>query len=228
MARLRRRRRRVQWLPTLGSQFAGQQRASHRWQDLVVLYTGDPNIVVEPITWDRPKDLDAAATTASLADIVGSSFLLHRVVGRLDAWLEQVDTATISRVVVGFGLFVARADNTNPDIPDGTADMYDPTSGLNIMEPWAFRRTWVLNNIESAAILNGDHPATCITDYTDVMSGGFVDARSKRRVSDDDRLWTVWAARALPTDPGVALTLHTVHDLRIVGTRMNSKGHSSF
>lgn len=163
MAR-RRRKGSHTWFPNLGTNQAGTVEWSGRSLFLTVPPGGQQEVFSMPLTFDSPLDEPADVET-SLADIVGSEYLIKRLVGKVHAeYIPQriggagqwsINLAPAVRLTCGF--YVARADHTDPEFPIGgntttvageaeALESYNPQSNAAIRESWMWRRTWVLSN----------------------------------------------------------------------------------
>lgn len=165
---MRRRRNNGTWFPNLGTDMAGTTEWSGRAIFLTAPANGSQTSFSFPLTFDTPIEEPAEVET-TLADIVGSEYVLERLVGKVDAeYIPQralppalfgINIAAAVRLTVGF--FVARADHATPDHPIGADvttspgpspeqntqdEQYNPASNASIREPWMWRRTWVLSN----------------------------------------------------------------------------------
>lgn len=157
----RRRRTRGTWFPTIGTFIADEDSTSGKQFVLAALTTGAINTIIAPVTLDRPREGDDVEDD-SLADIIGSEYILQRIVGKLHAY-RTVDLAPGSAahawdnapaVLLGCRFFVARANDNSSgggeDTPIGSAsaternDNYSPLEADTVREPWIWRRTWIL------------------------------------------------------------------------------------
>ncbi|AXH79087.1 MAG: formate dehydrogenase [Circular genetic element sp.] len=231
MASRRRRRIPVQWLPVLGTPLEGNTDRSFKQFQFDVQPTGDTITVPFPLTFDYPIDPSGAnPQTTSLADFVGSAYILQRIVGKFTVgWVEYPPPRDeMANVMVGAGFFVAKADDTNPNQPAMTVSQYNVLAESNIMEPWIWRRTWVLGNPRTLAGVswpsgNGWHGSA--------IDGPSVDSKIRRRIQDDDRLWFVVSGCSLTstTDPDAdPATLLCTLDYRLLGTLRKNKNQSAF
>jgi len=112
------------------------------------------------------------------------------------------------------------------DLPIGSASLaerltnYNPLAADCIREPWIWRRTWVLGNPRALNPPNGNaggsgpwrgttgffaaaqgvtgQVISSTMQYGSVLDGPHIDAKTRRRVRLDERLWFVVAARGLP------------------------------
>lgn len=229
MARIRRRRTRVSWLPTI-PQTIGQVATTRRAFNLVVPPTGTHIVTVVPLTWDYPFDVDVAnIAETSMADFIGSAYLLRRVVGKIfTANLSDINGP--EAIYLGVGLFVAKADSTNPQIPAATADNFDPLEPYNMREPWIWRRTWILNNASNPSQASGTRPTWPVSnaEYGSVMDGPHIDAKTRRYINDDNRLWLAAGAHNMAVTMDQDGSATVIYDLRFVGSLRRNRGTSAF
>lgn len=168
---MRRRRSRGTWFPTVGT--AGEGATNFNGRQFNITHpaaSAELLTIISPITFDQPFEGDAIdPTDASLADIVGSEYVLQRIVGKL--WITRqanVSAGTGLEVnpcmLVGAGFFVARANDAavggGPDTPIGSAteaerrDNYSPLEVDTVREPWIWRRTWLLGTAGLGSVQN--------------------------------------------------------------------------
>jgi len=211
--------------------------------------------LVLPLTFDSIREDDADELDTNLADLIGSEYILRRIVGNVfldrDTSLNTASNATggYSAVKMAAGFFVARqADaSQNRDLPIGaqTADEirenYSPNQASVVREPWIWRRTWILGRPNLAGADNsspGGFPSNN-TLYGGSASNQYIDARTVRRVGQDDRLFFVAAARGLGNnfvDPFVNEKVTTVGatsikghlDYRLFGSLRKAKQQGRF
>lgn len=254
MGRLRRRRRKYTWFPQIG--FQGETVED----DSVTLPVAIPtalldgtlsNITVFPIIPDAPNDTPATGAD-HLDDFIASEYFIKRIVGRfqfcMDAISDQTNPAATACVVAA-GFFIARADESTPTFPIGCSTPgdakanYGPLNLANTREPWIWRRTWVcsppiINNSTGAltwntnvggATGNSFPPNNC---HGSVAEGSIIDARTARRVGNDERLYF-----AVQTMVGEAIGVVTNQtqvfpqgylDVRILGALRRARNRSTF
>jgi len=250
-----RRRRKVTWLPTIGSVVGeGLSTASGRgFFSVGGNADGSIATVISPLTFDQPRDLDQTdIPTTTMADTIGSEYFLNRIVGkcfahrRLSSTIGAVDTQPA--ILFGAGFFVARANDESsgggPDTPIGSAsaqernDNYSPLEADTIREPWIWRRVWVLGRAGAALFdedgqttdnaANAAYPISTAL-YGSVLDGPHIDAKTKRRVAQDERLWFAISAMTFPvntaaTEDGAVVDGYL--DYRLVGNlrRAHNRG----
>lgn len=236
----RRRRSRGTWLPTLGTQLSEDGDAFNvtglHGSIPITLGTDAPliNGAVLPVTFDVPHEDPTAGD--SLADIVGSEYLLKRIVGKCFVSFDPAGTDDFDGCLVSCGFFVARAESLSqagsPAEPIGVQNLsaiewaatYNPLSQETMREPWIWRRTWILG-------LSQYPPNNAL--YGSVMDGPHIDAKTTRRISNDDRLWFAIGAIPMPLNlPGAegSPTNNVFYDIdyRLFGSLRKAKTHGAF
>jgi len=216
------------------------------------------NVIISPLTVDVPLEGDDIDTTApgQLAGAVGQEYFIRRVVGKVFAATRIArntgnDPSTPPAALLGVGLFVARANDSSQghDTPIGSAsaserqENYNPLGEETIREPWIWRRTWVLGNTATRefAIANvwGNVPTSDFAEnnfpsstagYGSVMDGPHMDAKTARRVGNDERLWIAIAATPLPTVVpfGEDLSISGYFDFRILAQLRRARQRGVF
>lgn len=214
----RRRTRKYTWLPILGQEIAigtEQWDTASFGTDVAVPRGGTAGLYVVPVLADRPNE--NYGVTDHIGDVLTNDYFLKRIVGKLHVALQQdgraysvgVPPSPVAAVVTA-GFFVARVDSTQstvgPDYPIGlnaTTDItnyenYSPGARSTSREPWIWRRTWVLSNrIDAETLLLPGaaqkdafryFPATN-AEYGSVADGPHIDAKTARRVTNDERLF---------------------------------------
>lgn len=225
----KRRRVGVQWAPTLIPTGPGGEDNSFLLFDQSLVAEAGHVISVFPLTFDFPNDPSTATVaTHSMADFIGSAYILQRIVGKVFAHEINpiMGVARSAVVMIAAGFFVARADSTNAAMPAATLDAIDPLASANQMEPWIWRRSWMLRN---ASDLTGVIAPPNIANYGSVMDGPHIDSRVKRRVNDDDRLYFVASAAQLDdVTTGDPVIIRWVLDYRLLVTLRKNKNQSAF
>lgn len=255
----RRRRQRGTWLPTIGSEIAEEVNASGR--EIIALQpgTGEIATIITELTFDEDQGGDDVQTQdTSLADIIGSEYLLRRIVGKIFLHREQISSNGVDdgpAYLAGAGFFVARQNDPSSgggaQQPIGSAsliernDNYSPLEEDTIREPWIWRRTWILGAagankasvgtgpqlfVSSTRDAAGVYPASTAL-YGSVADGPHIDSRVKRRVSNDNRLWFAVSATAFPLGTEFNNTtgrLAGYLDYRLFGSLRKARGSSAF
>lgn len=258
-----RRRRRGTWFPNLGTagiEGAVEDDDSGLFAELVIPVGSSQSsvIFITDLTFDSPVEEEAlseGANKKTLADIIGSEYILKRIVGKIFLGLDLITqtgaTHPAQGVTVTCGFCVAREQDNqlglaNPS-PIGASNTtearqnYSPASVSTVREPWIWRRRWILGQAgisfgSANAFAQAQFPQTN-AQYGSVMDGPHIDAKTIRRVSQDDRLWFVATARNLggnfadpfgsvDVDIDTHIKLHL--DYRLFGSLVKSRNHGAF
>jgi len=254
----KRRRTKYTWLPTIGTDLditgapddvvAGQQITT------VALDTGETSIDIFPLTVDQPLEGTSLLNNTTLGTVIGNEYVLKRIVGKWHAAMQPKrlannDPSNWGAVMVCVGIFVARAQDAdqNADQPIGSATIgerrqnYSPLHTDCIREPWVWRRTWVLTN---PAFANTQEALTAGTTlgstgigyptstglYGSVADGPHIDAKTVRRVKQDERLWVAIATLGFPLGGAVDQSSTVVHyfDFRLLGALRRARNSGAF
>lgn len=244
------------WFPTIGS--SSGESPDVKWtnaREAIVDTDGNGVIVVgiASIIIDIPSEPDTDDTTR-LSDLIGNEYALRRIVGKIYCRVEETystgDQYPLSYMAAA-GLFVARAGDARSDSGEGAGSPiggpstwetdYNPLEPQCIREPWIWRRTWLLGsplaqeNFRDAAapvVSRVIGLPTANTQYGSVADGPHVDARTRRRVGQDDRLWLAYAAHPLPfgyTSPNnVYGNVVFNWDFRVFGALRKARNRGNF
>lgn len=255
MQRKSRTKQRFTWLPTLGTVGPTENdNSAGRAFFINVPEDGSSDVIISPLTFDEPVEGDDLAVNTPLGTVLGNEYFIKRIVGKL--FLENQgrrnvadDPSTIKSVLCGAGFFIARASDSQagggPTVPIGAASLaerienYSPLGEDTIREPWIWRRTWTLGNVLMLNFLNEGQdtppgalfPATN-AEYGSVLDGPHIDAKTARRVKQDERLYFAFGVRSWPAqdvvtanEPGV---VRGYLDFRILGALRKARQGSSF
>lgn len=162
---MRRRRTRGTWFPTVGTFIAGDDALNGREILITPGTSGEISTVLTDLTFDRPLEGEDIQGQDTLSQIIGSEYVLQRIVGKVFAHRRIVpdlfgpnDQGQDSgpAILLGCGFFVARANDSSSgggaDTPIGSAtaternDNYSPLEADTVREPWIWRRTWILGS----------------------------------------------------------------------------------
>lgn len=258
----KRRRTRYTWLPVLpqvnnlsGTDFYVQTREFNT----NITAGGDPGLVIFPVTTDFSREDVNVGGSQVMGEILQSDYFLRRIVGKLHLSYSQDIAAYASNqppiwpaVLVTAGFFVARAasDATVGFVPIGITtgvtiedfNNYNPLASATVREPWIWRRTWTLgNNYDAfafAGTLNSGEaffPANN-ANYGSVLDGPHIDAKTARRVKNDERLWfavgIVPVLNSLPPGKDVPANANSAVygtlDVRLLGAQRKAKNSGAF
>lgn len=236
----RRIRRKYTWFPVIGS--AGPPEPAdpndefgQLLGDFTVSPDGSSQVFINPLVPDVPMEGDTINVNApgQLSQALGQEYLIKRIVGKcfLGCHAPADDPPVVIRpkiVLVGCGIFVARANDANvgggANTPIGSAtqaervENYSPFGVDAIREPWMWRRTWILSTgrpqpnggsdnhpfgFQFDNVVGVTHlPITANTQCGSVMDGPHFDIKSARRVGNDERLFFALATRTLDNEFG--------------------------
>ena len=242
----------VNWLPVFGQGIEpGGNQHSNGWLGELAI-PGDVNdfsISGTALTFDEPKDDDAATpATTSLADFIGSGYFLRRIVRKFPR--RASNQGARGRSTRGprnpVGPRVLRRARSGPSSRSSHRELedYNPLETDNMQEPWIWRRTWILSNPTNQIrnnyqVSQGNAPygvsgstkwlqfPTTTAGYGSVLDGPHIDQKTKRTITNDDRLWCVLAAHKLPLDVDYddsGATLDWWLDYRLLGSIIRA-GH---
>lgn len=248
----RRRRTKYTWFPQIGTEGAEEA------DDTVVLDVSIPtpnpvalglsDVNIFPILPDAPKETVGVADDAHLSDYIGSEYILKRIVGKFfcTAGTASANDANRppQRLVIGAGFFIARAGGegiTGSPIGTDTADErqigYGPLNLQTTREPWIWRRSWALSPLiftDVAAVGDGlsyinmgtyPHNNYCGS----VADGPHIDAKTARRITNDDRLFFAVQVWSQDADTGSGSPLPAgILDVRLLGALRKARGRSAF
>jgi len=251
---MRRRRSKGTWFPVLGDQAGSEGNGSTVAgvdQSIPVAANGGVSTRFHVLTLDAPRETQSDDFT--LADTLGSEYLLRRIVGKFHGFHVGSDETPLHALVCA-AFFVARADSENSFYPLGadtnlltpgsTAnESYSPLEQQTQREPWIWRRTWILgayavtrefNNVAGTiTTVPNDYIPAGTWGYNSVADGPHVDSKTLRRVGQDDRLYfcvsTVrWPISQEP-DPQQEDSFIAYHlDYRIFGSLRRAKNSGNF
>lgn len=218
---MRRRRRRVKgtWFPNIGTAGPeGNQEDDDNgiYAELTPPIDGTSQIFVTELTFDHFVGEGATAegtASRSLADFEGSEYLLRRIVGKCFLALDQLTGVTTGQCVQCTASFMVARESQIPGLTfpapiGGESDLtmvqqYAPSGTSTVMNPWIWRRKWLLSNRADNAPGNNANATgnrmfpRCNAEYGSVSDGPHIDCKTLRRVHREDRLWFVLQVRCL-------------------------------
>lgn len=265
----RRKRNKGTWFPVNGDVWTGEgseyyDATANAWVPGVPVARNEgPYNLVFPITQDYTFNAAKFDSTnpndnPSLRDYVeGQDYILNSLVGNCFVncrrGIGQSPTTTYDQtriwpyIQVTAGFFVARASDADPSLPDLTKDEVDPLCGLNIQDPWIWRRMWMLGNpnageLQKVGTVGGTvdvytEPRPLITENWQYPSiaGPHFQTKSRRRVRREERLWfsisaigwngdAIDVAGGTSEQPGFMFSL----DVRLFGKMVKGRNASTF
>lgn len=241
---MRKRRTKYQWFLPVGTVGPGadtEDTTNGIERIISVPVNGTSAVQLTHLVMDQPSD--DILPGQPMGFYSANEYFIKRIVGKVFVSLNQQANATTAQgVLVGAGLFVARAadDDQSPGVPvpiAGTSasaqvDEYSPLRAENIHEPWIWRRVWQLGNqLTTIADFQGISlfPRTN-ADYGSVADGAHLDAKTARRVGENERLWFIVAARNLPLNAVVdnVSFVRAYIDYRVLGAMRRTRNRGVF
>lgn len=238
----RRRRTKYNWLPVLG-QAGDAANGTDDWSGrkfalTVPAATDVSTIIVIPVTFDESQEQTTAGGGGTmgvlpLSIFMGGEYILKRIVGKIHLQNVPIASSQSPCIQVGCGFLIAREDPSGNNPIEAltvaqAVENYGPLFPDTMRSPWIWRRTWLLGNPLSAQV-DRNFPVTN-ANYGSVMDGPHVDARTARRVLQDQRLWFVAQARdasALKSSSSTS-TIEGVMDVRLLGALRKARNRSAF
>jgi len=241
MAFRRRRRRAGMWLPVLGHNLV---------EDPAELFecSFERNLTVGPlatditteevgVTFDFPGNA-FAGSTPSLADFTQSGYSLRRIVGKVSlshstfGFNETPALARPNAVRVVCYWIIRRVD----ELGNSLAGANELAGNLreNIQDPYIWRSTWNLGLGFLGSAPSTQGPAEAVANFpgNNCFDGGqkngpFFDAKTRRTVKDEERLFFGVTTKAMPLDVdyGIASELYCHVDFRIFAFPLSTSGN---
>lgn len=244
----RRKRAKYIWLPSQWSfEDTGVSTPTNAIDNnLPVGVSGDPNITFSPVVLDStledtdvPNFASGQPTDVTITDIVqANEYFLKRIVGNLWIGVRQDDQSDMPAALVEAGLFVGRADDTNPETPMGAAASpfagFDPAHPDTTREPWIWKKSWILSNQQTSSSSSyawGGAVNYGIYDPGLRGGGNTIDQKTARRVRKDERLWLAVSTRCWPpksTPYNAPLQVDYTREFRCLGQLRRATSRGAF
>lgn len=238
---MRRRKPKVVWLPSdlnnrlnIAPAAATLDRQSNT---ILAIFTGNP-LGADPVAEEIPivKDFSGAGPSQvagqdrSLADIEESGYRLRRIVGKLVFLVQQVaedaEAASIVQVTAGFIVRRVREGISTASLAAGGGPEINPAALGNVMDPWIWRRSWLLGNQ-----LGLDPNVTVLPGSNAQYGGGnldgpHVDAKTARIVGPEERLFLSVTVEGLNGQAqGAPAAVLMAGDLRVLASMRTNVGN---
>lgn len=246
----RRSKPRVVWLPTTNT-FSVDAGATSGWNLASVPFSigasGDAGVIEVPIVMDGNTS-DPLDPTSSLADIESSGYRLRRIVGKLYCFVAQGITVS-QEIICGIsaGFIIRRVDgSTGGSLAVAASaatnfDLIDPAKIDNTMDPWIWRRDWLLSCGPSFVGEEAD-PPTIGTDSLIAGRGGganfgkfypggnaegpHVDQKTARIVGPEERLFLdVSATTIIGLNASANSSLVIIYNFRVLASMRSNIGN---
>lgn len=153
-----------------------------------------------PVVLDGTQS-DPLNPTSSLADIQDSGYRLRRIVGKLYLFIAQTATPPTTGLFGVSAGFMVRRTNESSGVPQSAntgASMANSIGPQNIhpaligqsMDPWIWRRTWLMANNGPAGTTYGDIPGQNFGgQYPGPLEGPHIDQKTARIIGQEERLF---------------------------------------
>jgi len=238
----RKRRTKYQWLDQFGTEgpdgFPDDERVVREIGIAINANATTSTAVIDYLP-DFPSEDSVAVigTQQSMGLFDRNDYFIKRIVGKIFVSVSPQATTTAPAVLVGIGMFIARAEEGGQlvNTPIGFAtvpDNYNVLRTRNTKEPWIWRRTWVLgNSLTTSADTRGLRTAPPNNaGYGSVLDGPHVDAKTARRIRDGERFFIAMSGLSLPnnTTHTTAITANAQLDLRLLGAPRKTHNRSVF
>lgn len=226
--RTKRRREPVFWLPVAGLAASTTTKPDTDYDRVVLTVTAGLDDTALAVR--EPFDIAPLETGGTInfpGDIVyatAQEIFLKRIVGKI--WVHYTADGTPgtppSAIIASAGLYVAKSGFGLGPVPttyDPALD-YSTLSATTAREPWIWRRTWLLEHDPTdvqPAYPRGN------TGYGSVLDGPHVDAKTKRRVSNDD---TIFLALSAASISGATAVGHATFTWELRGLASSRKPHN--
>lgn len=254
----RKRRSNGLWFPVIGTTGSDAGDVNYRTSSLEyqtgTAFGGGASIqqsvvVVNGLTFDKSVEPEETGGQYDLQALIGNAYFLKRIVGKLSLLpFSDADAGAPAFVKVGAAFFVARqtenpADVSTANLPVGWQEAvgfpgmnYDCLAAHCANDPWIWRRTWILPNVGQTAADRWTAGPVSNTAFGSVLDGGHIDAKTKRVVKQDERLWFTTSIQPWPfvtsnrnyTYTGISAFVMVDLDYRIFAQPIRSRKSGSF
>lgn len=175
-----------------------------------------------------------AKQDSTLADIEESGYRLRRIVGKLIYSVQQGVAAVgadPSIFIVTAGFIIRRVNQDGASMAASVGlDQISCTSLNNTMDPWIWRRSWVIADRNAAAIAIdpnvNNFPQSNAVYGAGNFDGPHVDAKTARIVGPEERLFLCTTIEGINgTDQGAPGAVLLIGDTRVLGSLRTNVGN---
>lgn len=237
---MRRRKTKVVWLPVDLSNRLGTAPATGTLDNtsstIIKTFTGNPLGDLPaaeeiPVLKDFTESDNIASASTSLADIEQSGYRLRRIVGKLVFAVQQVadadpDAVSICHITAGF--IIRRVNHQGISVNSIAGQQgISPANVQNIMDPWIWRRSWVLcNNLIQTDPNVQAFQQSNIRYGAGNMDGPHVDAKTARIVGPEERLFLSVVSEGVNGNAqGAPANIILLGDIRVLGSMRSNAGN---
>lgn len=208
--RTRRRREPVFWLPVLGTASTTSTKPDTDYNSASVGVTATRDdittVIRQPFdTWPLDGGSVSPGFPGDIIYATAQEWFLKRIVGKI--WCNYGADglgSPPSLVLASAGLFVSKSGGAGGGVVPTTYDAsidYGVSAITTTREPWIWRRSWILQDDTAGLRVDQAFPRSNAF-YGSVLDGPHVDAKTKRRISNDDDVHL--ALSAVPLNGGTA------------------------
>lgn len=191
--------------------------------DLTAQNAGEFIISTQSVVIDG-DGLDPLGADTTLADVESSSYRLRRIVGKVWCGYLQEAANTPPSVICTAGFIILRTDNSG--VPIGLQGNYYPGDIRQSMDPWIWRRSWLLSNTLATNVNFFQSALGCNTINGSVSDGPHVDQKTARIVGPEERLFLVLSTTAaVPGGDQAAGNIRYFWDLRVLASMRSNAGN---
>jgi len=246
MARFKRRKPKVLWLPVVGNDLSSSEGDNFgNGPSGILTVPNDGTIAFDavPVTFDYsdPPSVEQGVFDRSLQDIAqGNAYRLRRIVGKFFAGATPAisNPTVVGTVDLAAGFIVNRTDDSGNLVAASTLAPQDcsPLAQDASQDPWIWRRRWALTPLPQAytsdslsgvlAVLNGapQYPQTTM-EFGSVADGGHIDQKTARVIANQERLFFWVAARQGNNQSFPSVDLEWLLDIRILASLRFNQGN---
>jgi len=243
MARFKRRRPRVVWLPVVGNEVADIPEEEHlvNGPEGVLTIPHDGSIIFDqtPLTFDYSDapSVETGTFERSLQDLTsGNNYRLRRLVGKFHAKnIPQSNANTnFPDIELTAGFIVNRTDDSGNALTTFTSGIDAcPSAQDAAQDPWIWRRKWILGTefgpyidstgLSAFALARSTAYPASTAKYGSVADGPHIDQKTARVISNQERLFFWVSARVRETNVSAENNLIQWNlDIRLLASlRMN-------
>jgi len=240
----RRNKPKVVWLPAVNNNSIDTN-ARSMWSVASVpcptIVGADATVLETPIVMDGPNS-DPLAPNSTLADIESSGYRLRRIVGKLYLFLGQSQTSQVEDLyAITAGFIIRRVDPTTGASLASLAGAteIDPADIDNSMDPWIWRRSWILSNGPDGGPPGGQPSTDTLAAAVGQAGGGsnygkqypggnlegpHVDQKTARIVGPEERLFLNVSATPLFSVANTT-TLVAIYEMRVLASMRTNIGN---
>lgn len=227
----RKTRPKVVWLPTVNTNSVGVA-ARSTWSEANLILNGGTvgavNTLEVPVVMDSNVLSEPLAPSTSLADIESSGYRLRRIVGKLYCFMATAGNPT-STFGVTAGFMVRRTSQNGISLASQlNQNQVDPADIDNSMDPWIWRRSWLLSANTQATVFSDIPDRNFSAQYPGgIAEGPHIDQKTARIVGPEERLvlnvsaTCILSSQVLP-DP---VQLLIIYDLRVLASLRSNTGN---